>query len=452
VIKLASRRAAIVLAASALTLAVGLLPAQAATAGWRIDTTLALRGEVSIFTDVAASSPADAWAIGLAAKTEGTSLPQTIISHWTGKAWRPVTLPAKIVREWARQGAASSVVGAASARNVWVFGGFPGDYLRLDGNRWSIGQLPGVSKKSGAVILIDAAKVFNGTDVWAFGARVSASGVATPYAAHYSGGNWSRVTVPDLPGGALMTAVAAVSSRDIWAVETSLSDLSSPPSAAVRSAAVRSAAVRSAVARSAVVASPAERMAVARLAVARLAVARRRAAASDSAAASQVVLHWTAKTRWQDAAKQPNLAATDQLVSAVAEPNGDVWFGGSANNTGNGSTPLTAEWNGSSWSVSDLPVRASSAEWQLIDMTPDGSGGIWALAQDSNSAAERIWHLHGASWSQVRPAFGKHPWALVALALVPRTRTVWAVGAVLIGKASKGTADGLIAVDGSLPR
>jgi hypothetical protein len=440
-IKFASRAAAVVVAGSALTLAVGLLPAQAATAGWRIDTTLALRGEVSLFTDVAASGPADAWAIGLAAKTKGTSLPQTIISHWTGKAWRPVTLPAKTAREWARQGTASSVVGAASARNVWVFGGFPGDYLRLDGNRWSVGQLPGVSKKSGAVVLIDAAEVFSGNDVWAFGARVSASGVATPYAAHYSGGKWSRVTVPDLPGGALMTSVAAVSSRDIWAVETSLSGLSSPPSAAVRSA-----AVRSAVARSVVAASPAER-----LAVARLRAARRRGAASDSAAASQVVLHWTAKTTWQDAAQQPNLAATDQLVSAVAEPNGDVWFGGSANNTANGTTPLTAEWNGSSWSVSDLPVRASSAEWQLIAMTPDGSGGIWALAQDGNTAAERIWHLHGASWSQVRPAFGKHPWALVALALVPRTHTVWAVGAVLIGKASKGTADGLIAVDGPLP-
>jgi hypothetical protein len=445
VIKLASRRAAVVLAGSALTLAVGLVPAQAATTGWRTDTTFAVRGEVSLFTDVAASSPSDAWAIGLAAKTKGTLLPQTIISHWTGKAWRPVTLPAKVAREWARQGAISSVVGAASARNVWVFGGFPGDYLRLDGSRWSVGQLPGASKKSGALILIDAAQVFSGTDVWAFGARVSASGVATPYAAHYSGGKWSRVTVPDLSGGGLITAVAAVSSGDIWAVETSLSDLSSPPSAAARSA-----AVRSAVARSAVAASPAARLAVARLAVARLAVARRRAAASDSAAASQVVLHWTRKKGWQDdAAQQPSLAATDLLVSAVAEPNGDVWFGGSANNTANGTTPLTAEWNGSSWSVSGLPVRASSAEWQLIAMTPDGSGGIWALAQDSNTAAERIWHLHGASWSQVRPAFGKHPWALVALALVPRTHSVWGVGAVLSAKSS---VNGLIAVDGPLPR
>ncbi len=263
-IKLASRRAAIVLAASALTLAAGLLPAQAATTGWRTDATFAVRGEVSRLIDVAASGPADAWAIGFAAKTNGTSLPQPIIRHWTGRTWRLVTLPAKIGRELARQAAILSVVAAASARHVWIFDGVSGGYLRLDGSRWSLGQLPGASEKSGALVLVDAARVFSGTDVWAFGVRVSGSGVATPYAAHYNGRKWSRVTVHGVAGGGLITAVAAVSSGDIWAVELGLLGLP-PPSAAARSA----------VARSAVAASPAARLAVARL----------RAAASDSAAA-----------------------------------------------------------------------------------------------------------------------------------------------------------------------
>jgi hypothetical protein len=436
VIKTASRRAAIVLAASALTLVAGLLPAQAATAGWRTDATFAVRGEVSTFIDVAASSPADAWAVGFAAKTPGTSVPQPIIRHWTGRTWRLVTLPAKIRRELASQDAIFSVVGAASASKVWIFN-FADDYLRLDGSRWSLGQLPGASQKSGALVLIDAAEVFSGNDVWAFGLRISASLVETPYAAHYDGRTWSRVTMPGLPGGALVTAVAAVSSGDIWAAESGL--LGIPASVAVRSA-----VGRSVVARSAVAASPGARLAVARLRAARL-----RAAASDSAASSQVVLHWTAKTGWQDAAQQPNLNLTDQLVTGVAERDGHVWFGGSANNSANGTSSLTAEWNGTSWSVSDLPGKASSALWQLEAMTPDGAGGIWALAQDSNSGAERIWHLQGANWSQARPHFGKHPWDLEALALVPRARSVWAVGAVEVSKSS---VKGLIAVDGPLPR
>jgi hypothetical protein len=144
-------------------------------------------------------------------------------------------------------------------------------------------------------------------------------------------------------------------------------------------------------------------------------------------------------------AQQPNLAATEQLVSAVAEPNGDVWFGGSANNTANGTSPLTAEWNGTAWSVKDLPGKASSAAWQLVVMEPDGTGGVWAVAADNNSDAERIWHLRGARWSQARPVSGKHQWELEALALVPHTHSVWGAGAVAAGKSR---ADGLIAVDG----
>jgi hypothetical protein len=427
VIKLASRRAAIVLAASALALATGLVPAQAATTGWRTDATFAVRGERSMLTDVAASGPAAAWAIGFAARTKGTSLPQPIIRHWTGRTWRLVTPPAKIGRELARQAAVLSVVGAASASNVWIFG-LTGSYLRLDGSRWSLAQLPGGSQKSGALVLVDAANVFSRTDVWAFGARVSASGVVTPYSAHYNGRKWSRVTVPDLAGGGLITAVAAVSSSDIWAVELGL--LSLPPPSAV---------ARSAVARLAVAASPAARLAAARL----------RALASDSAAGSQVILHWTARTGWREAAQQPNLAATDELVTGVAQPGGHIWFGGSADNSANGTSSLTAEWNGTSWSVSDLPERASPADWQLVEMAPDGTGGIWALAEDSNSGAERIWHLQGATWSKARPTFGKHPWELETLALVPRTHSVWAVGAV---QGSKSAVKALIAVDGPLPR
>jgi len=425
VIKVAAGRAAIVLAGGALTLAGGLAPARAASSAWRTDMTFAVRGDVSRFTDIAASSPADAWAIGFAVKTKGTSVPQPIIRHWTGRTWRLVALPAKIGRELARQGAALSVVSAASASNVFIFDSAD-DYLRLHGSRWSLGELPGASQKSGALVLIDASEAFSATDVWAFGLRISASGMAAPYAAQYSGRKWSRVTVPVLPGGGLITAVAAVSRGDIWAVELGFLP---PPLAAARAVA--------------------ERWAVAASPAARLAVARLRAAASDSGAASQVVLRWTAKTGWRDAAQQPRLTATDQLVSGVAQPGGHVWFGGSADNSANGTSPLTAEWNGSSWSVSDLPGKASSANWQLTTMAPDGTGGIWALADDSNNDAERIWHLHGASWSQAKAAFGKHPWVLEALALVPRTHSVWAAGVVQEGKSG---ADGLIAVDGALPR
>jgi hypothetical protein len=415
VIKLALRGAAIVVAGSALALAGGLVPAQAATSGWRTNATVSVSGSETLFTGVAASSSSDAWAAGFSVKNKGTAEPQAVIRRWTGKAWRAVTLPGKVARTWARTGSINSPVGAASARNVWVFGSFTGSYLQLSGGRWSIGRLPGPSSD---LIYVDAVKVFSSTDVWAFGMEESATstGSVEPYAAQYTGHKWSTVTVP---GSGAITAVAAVSAKNIWAVESADNSVLLP----------------SAEAPSARAASPAARSAAARL------------RAASSTATAPVVVQWTGSS-WQDAAQQPTLAATDQLVSAVAEPGGDVWFGGSADNSAKGTSPLTAEWNGTAWSVNDLPGKASSADWELGSMAPDGTGGIWALAADTN--AERIWHLNGTNWSQSRPAFGKHAWILEAVAVVPGTHSAWGVGGVQ-GR-TKSSVSGLLAVDGSLPR
>jgi hypothetical protein len=231
--------------------------------------------------------------------------------------------------------------------------------------------------------------------VWAFGERDLASGAQQPYAAHYDGQKWVQVTVP---GSGAVSAVSAASSTDMWAVEGSLNELGSSISSGPK---------------------------------------------------PPVVLHWTASAGWKKASPQPKLRKSDQLTSVVAEPNGDVWFGGAANNKKKGTTPLAAEWNGTSWSVKNLPMRATSTEWQLTAMTPDGTGGIWALALVGSSGATQIWHLRGVTWSKVSAAFGKHKWVLDALTVVPGTHSVWAVGAELISNSS---ADGLIAVDGSLPR
>ena len=420
-IKLASRCAAIVVTGSALALAGGLVPAQAATTGWRTNATVTVRGSETLFTGVAATSPGDAWAAGISDTNKGNASPQAVIRHWTGKTWRTVALPGKVAREWARATAIGSPVAVASARSVWVFGSFTGSYLRLSGSRWSIGRLPGAgSASSGTLTVIDAVKVFSSTNVWAFGVRELESGSAEPYAAQYNGHKWSTVTVP---GSGAITAVAAVSAKDIWAVESAAS----------------SGVLVSAATRSALAASPAARSAVARL------------HAATSAATSPVVLQWTSKTKsWQYAAPLPKSAASDQFVSAVEEPGGHIWFGGSASNSAKGTSPVTAELNGTGWSVKDLPGKASSADWEVVSMAPDGTGGIWALAGNTANGAERIWHLNGTRWAQARPAFGKHAWILEALAVVPGTHSAWAVGAVQ-GR-SKSSSNGLIAVDGALPR
>ena len=59
-------------------------------------------------------------------------------------------------------------------------------------------------------------------------------------------------------------------------------------------------------------------------------------------------------------------------------------------------------------------------------MARDGAGGLWGVtvAGDVKGEPERLWHLTGATWSQVKPAFGNRQWILTQLAAVPGTSSV----------------------------
>jgi hypothetical protein len=392
-IKSTSRRAAILLSGSALALAGTMLPAQAATTGWRISATYAVPASSTILTSVDAVSSGDAWAVGFTAKNATTAPPATVIRHWTGKSWISVTLPARVARAWARQSALFSVVGA-SPRDVWIFGSLAGGYLRLNGRQWSTGTLPGSNAAAGAFVQVNVTRVFSATNVWVFGGKITgAQGTTSPYAAHYNGHTWTAQIVP---GTSAITAASAVSSSNIWALEGSAGPLSFGS------------------------ASPAQ----------------------------PLVVRWTPKSGWHQPASQPTLGAGGTLSSITTEPGGAVIAGGSASNTAMGTTPLAADWAGGKWIVASLPVSATAAKWELGVLSPDGSGGAWAFAEATNRNTEQLWHLHGGTWSRVAPGFGTRPWLLLALALVPGTHSVWAVGAIQ----HAGTAAGLIAIDGPTPR
>ena len=180
-IKLTSRRAALVLAGSAVALVVGVLPAQAATTGWRAVAKVAVKGDETLLTGVDAAAKNDAWAVGGAATSKDTK-PVGIVEHWTGKSWKRVTLPAAIAKKWnADSGISFPVVSASSARNVWAFsenfGSSSGSdgYLRFNGRKWTTGTIPRTSVASGHLVIITAANVVSSKDVW--GVRRQAQGL-----------------------------------------------------------------------------------------------------------------------------------------------------------------------------------------------------------------------------------------------------------------------------------
>jgi hypothetical protein len=141
--------------------------------GWRVSGSIAVKQQVVAMADVDADSARDAWAVGLTASE--TNSGRLVLEHWSGRAWRRITLSARLVKGFKTGPDVSNIiVGATSPRDVWIIGG-TGYYLSRIGDRWTTGRLPVVK----ADVLIPASvKVFSRDDVWVFGCRKPAIGVA----------------------------------------------------------------------------------------------------------------------------------------------------------------------------------------------------------------------------------------------------------------------------------
>jgi hypothetical protein len=189
------RRAAVVLSGIALALTAAMLPAQAATTGWRVNTEFHSRGNTSVLFSVDAVSARDAWTTGIVASDKNGNF-QSVVRHWTGKRWQLITLPAKVAKRWQNSSPIDAQIAASSARNVWVINGFAGGrYLHLSGTRWTIGSLPGGGTAGGFGLQITAVKDLGPDNIWAFGAKTDA-GLRTLRRAL----QWQQVDEPGVAG------------------------------------------------------------------------------------------------------------------------------------------------------------------------------------------------------------------------------------------------------------
>jgi hypothetical protein len=156
---------------------------------------------------LSASDPANAWALGKVTPQAGR-LPFSVVFRWRSK-WRPVRLPARVVRN-----SPFAVIASSSASNAWLFGGSKASAAHWNGSRWSAGTLPLVR---GRAPTITAAAVLSSSNSWAFG---GCCGFPHPYIAHLIRGTWRPVTLPAAVSGlaAIVWGASAVSAVDIWAL------------------------------------------------------------------------------------------------------------------------------------------------------------------------------------------------------------------------------------------
>src|SRR5207248_5860023 len=99
--------------------------------------------------------------------------------------------------------------------NVWVVGtrlvggSAQSLVLRWDGSTWSVATTPTLANRNG----LSALAAISANDIWAVG-NISTTG---PLFLHYDGTAWSQFNnVPAMPG--VLTGISALSASDIWAV------------------------------------------------------------------------------------------------------------------------------------------------------------------------------------------------------------------------------------------
>ncbi len=301
----------------------------------------------------------DVWAVGFSPHPSGTPLyiRQTLIEHWNGKNWSVVTSPNPAGKTFV----VLNGVAAISANDIWAVGhsGDPSSIplqtltMHWDGTNWSLIPSPSPGTYNGNVLTAVAAISTN--DVWAVGWYQSGptgqeGGALTM---HWDGTSW---TVVPNPSRWTLYGITATSSNDVWAV------------------------------------------------------------------GEQSILHWNG-TNWSNVSFPPPPGDSYQILKGISAVSAnDIWAVGYSQWSyfyGYRYAPLTYHWDGTSWG---LVPNAGGIDEYLFGVTAIAANDAWAVGDNGQTQ-----HWNGANWSRVAapyPGLGGRFNGIAAAS----ASDVWAVG------------------------
>jgi hypothetical protein len=280
--------------------------------------------------DVSASG---GWAVGL--RSGGPCQYLTLAARWNGTAWR--TVPSANV-----PGVNSVLSGVAvvSSSLAWAVGTSScptvqdGRTLieRWDGNGWTIVPSPNV----GTFDSLSAVAAVSSADAWAVGSAVVGS-AAVPLIERWDGAAW-RVVAPPAGAQGELSAVSASSSADVWAI------------------------------------------------------------GATAANGSPVALHFDGTTWNVLPVPAPN-ASTALLSGVVAVRPGSAWAVGLWRPTPGVAAMLTERWDGTAWHTVRAPRPGQFDALNDVGWTP--GSGPWAVGYSVTAAASAAVVLRFAAGSWV---------------------------------------------------
>ncbi|GAA4152389.1 hypothetical protein [Actinomadura keratinilytica] len=164
----------------------------------------------STIADVEALGPRDVWLFG-----DALIGPDSIGTwHFDGENWSQVETPIGHLQE------ASGV----ASDDVWAIGGSPvhwqGDLLaRWDGRTWNEVSVPGLPREDDHWVTFTDIHAVSSHDVWIVGREIRRSGddhTYAPFAVHFDGSTWQRITPPSHPGVQGLQTVTSDGRGGIW--------------------------------------------------------------------------------------------------------------------------------------------------------------------------------------------------------------------------------------------
>jgi len=362
-------------------IAAGLAGPAAATPGsnWQLLTTVNQQaGQVtnSQFLGVSLASPADGWAVGTF--DDKNAMAHPLVEHWTGTTWTRGQAPQPAGRDAQLAG-----VDELSPSDVWAVGDSEGDggvtsdlplIEHWNGTSWSMSG--GTSLPAGASGQLNAVGGSGPDDLWAAGLTLSADqSTESLLLEHFNGTQWQNVPFP---------------SQDS-ACDSGLSDCFLDPTAVAASA-------------------PGDAWLAGNV--------------SQPNATQHLLAHWNG-TSWQLAtapclegtatgACDPEGTDLNELTGLTVLSPADAWASGSEGNVGgqNFHIPYVLHWNGTTWLLAKIPNKGG--EGSLLNaISAVSASDIWAVGQTQqlNGAIQTLTaQFNGTAWTVVAsPDPGRTP-------------------------------------------
>jgi hypothetical protein len=318
--------------------------------GWSVQRAGLLGTNDNSLGAVAASSPADVWAVGDYLPDAATSNQDATLSfaeHYNGKKWT-VSRPPSVGSNFSSLYGVAAVDGRAWGVGEYLNKSFQDRALVdvWDGKAWHVAGVPQPGSQRD---MLFAASAPAPGDVWVAGDQEGPNGIFRTLVEHFNGTTWSVKSTPN-PGAAgdHLYAIDALSYNDVWAAGEQNVGAGVPD--------------------------------------------------------QPLVEHWNGRT-WSVVRLPASTTAGELLDSVLALPDHQVFVAGEKDSPAGGGQPLIEHYvPGRGWSVQRLPKLPGSANWGNLYGLAAARGAIWAVgtyvdpASDNNAAL--VLKGSGGRWSQ----------------------------------------------------